>query len=262
MEKAMGHILTEYREQVAVITIDNPPLNTLNLELIAQLRDAFETVDHSGAAAVVLTGAGERAFVAGADISQFPGLNTQPDAADFVRRGQAIWEMIADFRLPVICAIEGYTLGGGCELALACDIRVASERAKFGLPEVTLGILPGYGGTQRLPRLVGPGMAKKLLLSGQPIDAQEAYRIGLTEILVPAGEALNEALRLAGRIGTACAPLAAQEIKRVVNAGLASSLREGIELEARAFGRLCVTQDKNEGAAAFLEKRKPVFCGK
>lgn len=257
----MGQILTEYRGRTAVITVDNPPLNTLNTDLLTQLRAAFAAVMDSDATAVVLTGAGEKAFVAGADITQFPSLNTREDAAAFVRYGQAIWEEIAAFPLPVICAVEGYALGGGTELALACDIRVASERAKFGLPEITLGILPGYGGTQRLPRLVGAGMAKKLLLSGQHIDAREAYRIGLVETLTPVGEALNGALALAARIGGACAPLAAREIKRVVNEGLDCSLRESIELEARAFGRLCVTRDKNEGVAAFLEKRTPAFQG-
>lgn len=257
----MGKIGFSYEGNVALITIDNPPLNALNKDLVEELWNAFDSIDQTAVGAVVLTGAGEKAFVAGADISQFPALN-DVTGADFVRQGQRVYKKISEFPLPVICAVNGYALGGGCELALACDIRVADENAKFGLPEATLGILPGYGGTQRLPRLVGKGMAKKLIFTAQPINAQEAYRIGLAEVIAPAGTVLAEALKLAQRIISACAPVSVQEIKQVIDQGCAVSLDEGVELEAQAFGRLCLTEDKNEGVAAFFEKRKPAFQGR
>lgn len=256
----MGSIILEALDQVAVITIDNPPLNALNRDLVEELGRAFDQVSASGVRAVVLTGAGEKAFVAGADISQFPALKEDTGAA-FVRHGQGVYQKIDAFPLPVICAVNGYALGGGCELALACDIRVAAENAKFGLSEVTLGILPGYGGTQRLPRLVGKGMAKKLILTGEPISAQEAHRIGLAEVLAPKRGALEAALGLARRIAGACAPVSVQEALRTIDEGCAVSLAEGIELEALAFGRLCETADKAEGVAAFFEKRSPRFQG-
>lgn len=257
----MGQVTVSYEEKVALITINNPPLNALSKDVVEEIGQAFDTVVRSDARVVVVTGAGDKAFVAGADISQFPSLGSA-DGPDFVRHGQRIYRKIAEFDRPVICAVNGYALGGGCELALACDIRVAAENAKFGLPEVTLGILPGYGGTQRLPRLVGKGMAKKLIFSGDPISAQEAYRIGLVEQLTPPGEALDQALDLARRIARRCAPAAVREVKRVVDVGCAMSLNEGIEMEAQAFGRLCGTQDKNEGVAAFFEKREARFQGK
>lgn len=257
----MKQVTVSYEDHVALVTIKHPPLNALDQDLVEELGNTFDTIAETSAQVVVLTGAGEKAFVAGADISQFPGLDEAAGSA-FVRHGQAVYQKIADFDRPVICAINGYALGGGCELALACDIRIAGENAKFGLPEVTLGILPGYGGTQRLPRLVGRGMAKKLILSGEPISAQEAYRIGLVEVLTPPDQVLEEALRLARRIQSRCAPLAVREIKRVIDQGAKVSLIASIELEAQAFGRLCQTQDKNEGVSAFFKKRKPNFEGK
>ena len=257
----MEQVKLEYIDHIAVVTIDAPPLNALSKTVLDNLESAFNAIEARDDLAVVLTGAGEKAFVAGADISQFKGLD-DVSGANFVRRGQALYQKISEFPIPVICAINGYALGGGCELALACDIRVAAENAKIGLPEATLGILPGYGGTQRLPRLVGAGMAKKLIFSGEPIRADEAYGIGLVEILTPAGEALDEALALARRIHTACAPLAIREIKKAINEGGELSLPEAIELEAQAFGRLCLTADKDEGVAAFFEKRKADFQGK
>lgn len=257
----MDKVKLSYVDGIALIIIDNPPLNALSKDVIDALSEVFDTVAKTDVSAVVVTGAGEKSFVAGADISQFPALNEQT-GIELVHYGQGVYQKISKFDRPVICAVNGYALGGGCELALACDIRVASENAKFGLPEVTLGILPGYGGTQRLPRLVGKGMAKKLIFSGDPISAQEALRIGLVEILAPAGEALNEAMALARRIRERCAPIAVREIKKVIDDGCAVSLNEGIELEAQAFGRLCATEDKNEGAAAFFEKRKAQFQGK
>ena len=255
-----AQVSVAHLDGVALVTIDHPPLNALSMELVEQIGQAFDAVEQSDSQVVVLTGAGDRAFVAGADISQFPGLDDESGMA-LVRHGQKVYQKIADFSRPVICAVNGYALGGGCELALACDIRVAAENARFGLPEVTLGILPGYGGTQRLPRLVGAGMAKKLILSGEPISAQEAHRIGLAEVLTPPGRALDEAILLARRIIRSCAPLAVRYAKAAIDGGADLPLPAALDLEARTFGRLCLTKDKNEGVAAFFEKRKPRFQG-
>lgn len=255
-----GRVVVAHTGGVALVTIDDPPLNALNTELVEQIGQAFDAVARSDSRAVVLTGAGEKAFAAGADISQFPGLDDR-SGMELVRHGQRVYQKIADFDRPVLCAVNGYALGGGCELALACDIRVAAENAKFGLPEVTLGILPGYGGTQRLPRLVGVGMAKKLILTGEPITAQEAHRIGLVECLTPPGGAVDGAMALARRILTACGPVAVRYAKAAIDGGADLPLPAALDLEAKTFGRLCLTQDKNEGVAAFFEKRKPEFRG-
>lgn len=246
---------------MAVITIDNPPVNALSRAVMNGLNNVLDELSKDATVLVVIiTGAGEKAFVAGADIKQFPHLTPQ-SGYDLVRAGQVIFDKIETLELPVIAAVNGFALGGGCELAMACDIRVASENAKFGQPEVNLGIIPGYGGTQRLPRLVGAGKAKELIFSGDIIDAREAYRIGLVDVLVPSGEALSRALALAEKMKEK-APLAIRAAKKAVNQGLEQTLALGLELEARLFSELCATEDQKEGARAFLAKEKPKFQGK
>ncbi|HOL17079.1 MAG TPA: enoyl-CoA hydratase-related protein [Bacillota bacterium] len=247
-------------ERLAVVTINHPPVNALNKQVMDELEQAFQELAEDGSVgAVIVTGAGEKAFVAGADISEFPTLSSA-NGEKLSRRGQQIFQQIADFPAPVIAAVNGFALGGGLELALACDIRVVAENAKVGLPEVTLGIFPGYGGTQRLPRFIAQGKAKQLIFTGEMIDAAEAYRIGLADQLAAPGEALAKAKELAGKI-LQRGPVAVRLAKQAINQGLEQTLREGLKMEAYLFGQLCDTEDQKEGARAFLEKRKPEFKG-
>ncbi len=248
-------------EKMAWVTIDNPPLNALNHALMDELRAVFnELEENEDVLIVILRGGGERAFVAGADIKQFPAMD-QAVAEKFSSEGQDVFNQIENFKGPVIAAIQGFALGGGCELAMACDIRVASEDAKFGQPEINLAIIPGYGGTQRMPRLVATGKAKELIYTAEMIDATEAMKIGLVERVVKREELLDAAKKLAITILTK-GPLAIKAAKKAINEGVALPLQEGLKLESRYFGTLFSTEDKNEGALAFLEKRKPIFKGK
>jgi enoyl-CoA hydratase len=245
---------------IVVVTVDRPPVNALNAKLIQEIIDTFEELENNESVAVViLTGAG-KAFIAGADIKEVSALDSE-EGQKFSALGQGMTNRIDDFPRPVLCAIEGLALGGGCEVALACDIRVASEKARFGQPEVNLGVIPGAGGTQRLPRLVGRGMAKFLLYTGDTIDALEAFRIGLVEKVVSSGDALNEAKKIAKMIMTK-GPVAIALTKKAVNEGMNLSLKEGLKIEKGCFGRSCETEDKNEGVRAFLEKRVPIYKGK
>jgi enoyl-CoA hydratase len=248
-------------DRLAVVTINRPPVNALNLEVMNALEAAFDqlTADET-VGAVIVTGAGEKAFVAGADIGEFPKLNSA-NGEKLSRRGQLIFQKIADFPTPVIAAVNGFALGGGLELALACDIRVMAENARVGLPEVTLGIFPGYGGTQRLPRIIPAGKAKELIFTGSVIDAAEAYRTGIADHLTPPGEALNRAREVADKILKA-GPISVRLAKQAVDKGADQTLEEGQKTEAAMFGRLCDTEDQKEGANAFLEKRPPVFKGR
>jgi len=246
---------------VALITINRPDkLNALNStvmhELDACIRQARADTTVKG---VVLVGAGEKSFVAGADIRQFTELNAL-DGHRFALLGQAVFNRIEDLHKPVVAAVNGYALGGGCELALACHLRVASENAAFGQPEVNLGIIPGYGGTQRLPRIVGRGLATELILTGARINAQRAYEIGLVNRVVPAGELLETARAIVITIG-AQAPLA---VSMALEALRSSDLplRDGLRYEATLFGQACATEDFKEGVAAFLERRKAAFQGR
>jgi enoyl-CoA hydratase len=248
-------------EGVGLIVINNPPVNVLNAQVLTELEAALDRVAGSDEVRVVIiTGAGERAFVAGADISEFPALDGV-SGRRFARRGQGIFAKIPEMDKVVIAAINGYALGGGCELALACDIRVVAENARMGQPEVNLGIIPGYGGTQRLARLVGEGRAKYLIFTGEMITAQEAYRIGLADVVAPAGGALEQARKVARTIMSK-GPVAVALAKRAITRGLAMGLEEGLRLEADLFGCACGTEDKNEGSRAFLEKRLPQFKGR
>ena len=253
-------VLVSREDRLAIVTLNRPPVNALSQEVLDALEQVFDDlVKDDTVGAVILTGSGEKAFVAGADISEFPKLNSA-NGEKLSRRGQQVFQKIADFPAPVIAAVNGFALGGGLELALACDIRVVAENAKVGLPEVTLGIFPGYAGTQRLPRFIGVGKAKELIFSGQMIDGAEAYRLGIAEYLTPVGESVNKAREIAGKI-LKVGPLAVRLAKQSVNQGLDLSLEEGQKLEAKLFAKLCDSEDQKEGAMAFLEKRPPNFKG-
>ncbi len=248
-------------DKVAWVTIDNPPVNALSHALMGELDAVFEELGQGDdVLIVILRGAGEKAFVAGADIKQFPSMD-QAVAEKFSSEGQDVFNAIEDFKGPVIALIQGFALGGGCELAMACDIRVASEDARLGQPEISLAIIPGYGGTQRMPRLIPTGKAKELIYTGEMIDAREAMRIGLVDRVVKREDLVDEVKKLTAKI-LEKGPLAIKAAKRAINEGLALPLRKGLKLESRYFGELFSTEDKNEGAQAFLEKRKPVFKGK
>ena len=255
------NIRVDKRGPLATVTLDRPKvLNALNAVTFTELDSAFDQLASDGEVRVVLlTGAGERAFAAGADIRELAAVGAGEGKA-FSLRGQAVFRKIETLGKPVIACVRGFALGGGCELAMACTLRIAAEDAKFGQPEVKLGVIPGYGGSQRLPRLVGRGAALKLLLTGAIIDAPEALRIGLVDEVVPAGELLSRAESLAGEIA-AQAPLAIAETLRVVDEGLDVALDLALLREADRFGHLCDTADKAEGTTAFLEKRKPVWKG-
>lgn len=256
-------IVFDRSDGIAAITLNRPAvLNALSTALLSELADALRELDADrGVRAAIITGAGEKAFAAGADIAEFKQIDGAVAGSAFARRGQAIVAQIAHTRVPVIAAVNGFALGGGCELALACDIRIASDNARFGQPEVNLGLLPGYGGTQRLTRLAGMGAAMYLCLSGEMIDAQEALRIGLVQKVVPQASLPDEARRLAGVIASK-APLAVEAAKRAIVAGAETSLDRGTELEALHFGSMMTTVDFREGTAAFLEKRKAAFTGR
>jgi enoyl-CoA hydratase len=263
MSNAFTNITVEKDGAVAVITLNRPTvLNALNGALLGELFTALAGLERSDdVRAIVITGAGEKAFAAGADIGELNALPNAVSGADQARKGQFITRQIERLRKPVIMAINGFALGGGCELAMAGDIRIASENAKFGQPEVNLGLIPGYGGSQRTTRLVGKGMAMYLCLSGELIDAKEAHRIGLVEKVVPLAELLTEAKRIGGMIASK-APLAITACKRVINGGAHLSIDDALELEAVEFGTLVDTDDFREGTSAFLEKRKPAWKAK
>lgn len=252
-----NHIRLEKKPPLAWVTLDRPKaLNVLSAATLAELEKAVEEVAADSAIRVVLlTGAGDRAFAAGADIRELAAL-TAEDGRAFSLRGQCVFRAIETLAKPVIACIRGFALGGGCELAMACTLRIAAEDARLGQPEVKLGIIAGYGGTQRLPRLVGRGAALKLLLSGAIIDAREALRIGLVDEVVPAGELVTRAEALALEIAQN-SPLAVAETLRAVDEGLSLPLELALLREAGRFGELCGTNDKAEGTSAFLEKRAP-----
>ena len=249
-------------DAVAVLTIDRPAkLNALNEATVAEIEDAVTSLGADPAVrAIVVTGAGDKAFVAGADIKELAE-KTAPSGYATALKGQAIFRKIESLGKPVIAAVNGFALGGGLELALACHLRVAAEGAKMGLPEVTLGAIPGYGGTQRLARLVGRGRALEMILTGQPVDAVEAHRIGLVNQVVPA-EALLETAEALARKMIRNAPLALTHALLAVDRGLEAGQDEGMLVEATLFGILCASEDLREGMQAFLEKRAAKFEGK
>jgi enoyl-CoA hydratase len=248
---------------VALITIAREQVrNALSAATVAEIHAALQAVERDeGLRAVVLTGAGERAFAAGADIGELRAQPSAEAARRFSEQTHEVGLFIGRMRKPVIAAINGFALGGGLELAMSCDIRLAADTARMGQPEINLGLIPGWGGTQRLPRLVGPAAAKLLCLTGEMIDAQEALRLGLVERVVPAAQLMEAALALAGQIA-AKAPLAVAAAKQAINRGLDMPLAEGCMYEAAVFGALVVTEDGREGTTAFLEKRQATWRGK
>ena len=257
-----ANLLYEVQDGVALVTVNRPEkLNPLNIETIDALEACFRDIGADEAVkAVILTGAGEKAFVAGADINQVSGLSAM-EGRDWGLRGQQVFSRIENLPKPVIAAINGYALGGGLELAMACHIRIASENAKLGQPEVKLGIVPGYGGTQRLPRLVGKGRALEMILTGDPIPAGEACRIGLVNRVVPVDQLLTTARELAVRI-IGNGPLAVALCLQAVHRGMEMPLDAALQWEASQFGLSCATEDIREGTRAFLEKRKAEFKGR
>lgn len=256
-----GTLLFEVKERIAHITVNRPDkLNALNDEVIEDLgRAVAEVAERADVGGAIVTGAGEKAFVAGADIGVLAKQGPF-EAKTRARRGQEVFRRIETCQKPIIAAVNGYALGGGCELAMACHLRIASDLARFGQPEVKLGITPGFGGTQRLPRLVGKGRALELILTGEMVDADEAFRIGLVNRVVPAAELMGTAERLLTKI-TGMAPLAVSMAIEAIDRGLEMSLEEGLQLEANHFGLLAASGDMKEGMSAFLEKREPRFRG-
>ena len=261
-ELSLENVSYAKKGAIAYVTLNRPKvLNALSKRTWEDLRAAFENArDDAAVRGVILTGAGDKAFIAGADISELTHL-TAVEAEKSSSYGQEVLNLIENLGKPVIAAINGFALGGGCETAMACTIRVAVENAKFGQPEVKLGVLPGGGGTQRLPRLVGKGRALQLILTGEMISAQEAYRIGLVNEVVPSAELITRAQGMLNQI-FANAPVAVKYSLEAVNKGLEASQAEGLALEASLFGLCAGTDDKKEGTQAFLEKRKPQFQGK
>jgi len=247
---------------VGLVTIDRPKvLNALNDETIAELDHCFTSIAaNDSVRCVILTGTGEKSFVAGADIGELAVCDVVSGQAK-CDRGQVLMSKIENLPQPVIAAVNGFALGGGCEISMACDIRLASENALLGQPEVNLGIIPGYGGTQRLARLVGPGKARQMIFTGDFINAAEAHRIGLVDEVYPLEELLDKARKMAGKIASK-GPLAVKAAKESINLGLDVDLKSGCAHEAVLFAAICASEDKAEGTKAFLEKRKAEFKGK
>lgn len=258
------YIRTEIEDRIATLTIDHPPVNSFNRQVVAELEEAIdELLANDEVKAIVITGGGTNAFVAGADIPEIKNLLENPGenyaaSREFIERGQRLFLKIERATKPIIAAINGFCLGGGLELAMACHMRVCSDRARLGQPEINLGIIPGWGGTQRLTRIVGKGKAIELILTGDMITAQEAYRLNLVNKVVPAGAVLKEARDLARKIVSKSKfPIAAA--LRAITQGLELPIEEGLRLEAEQFVSLADTEDIREGINAFLEKRQPQF---
>src|SRR5499427_862278 len=256
------NIILEKKNAIAYVTVNRPKvLNALNMATMEELRTAFHDIKNDAAIRVVIfTGAGEKAFIAGADIAEL-ARHDAVSGKEYTHRGQNVLNLVENLGKPVIACINGFALGGGCEIAMACTMRLASENAKLGQPEVKLGIIPGYGGTQRLPRLVGKGIALQLLLTGEMISAQEAHRIGLVNEVPAPADLIPRAEAIAEKI-IANGPLAVQYTMEAVNKGMETTLAEGLYMEAVLFGMASSTEDKREGTTAFLEKRAPRFQGK
>ncbi len=257
----MDYVRVESDDSVAVLTVDRQEkLNALDGQVVEEIGQALLELESEGPRVIIVTGAGERAFIAGADIRAMSVMDPI-EAKRFSEIGHAAMALLDRSPIPTIAAVNGYALGGGCEVALACDIRIASENANFGFPEVGLGILPSFGGTQRLPRLIGPALAKELIFTGRRIGAEEAREIGLANRVVGRGEALSAARELAEEI-SANGPLAVRHAKAAANRALDTDLISGLEYEADQFALLFATEDAREGMNAFGEKRKPKFEGR
>ncbi len=250
----MGFVNCEVKENIAVVTINRPEaLNALNSQVLDDLAAAFDGIDTNVVRAVVLTGAGEKSFVAGADIGEMSTLSKEEGEA-FGKKGNDIFRKIEEFPVPVIAAVNGFALGGGCEISMSCDIRICSENAMFGQPEVGLGITPGFGGTQRLARTVGVGMAKQLIYTARNIKADEAYRIGLVNAVYPQEELMAAAEKMASQIAVN-APIAVRACKKAINDGLQTDIDAALVIEEKLFGSCFETEDQREGMANFLRKK-------
>lgn len=255
-------VQVEKAEQVAIVTINNPPLNVMNTLVVQELNEVFSGFEYDDeVVAVIITGYGNKAFMAGADIKEFPQLIGKANLKPTFMESHAVLNRIDNFPKPTIAVLNGLTLGGGCELALTCDIRIAEEHAQLGLPEIKLGLFPGGGGTQRLPRLVGESKAKELMFTGDAITAQTAEKIGLVNSVVPTGEGLQTAKDLAKKISRHSLQ-ALSRIKRAVDEGADLSLEKSIEREAELFEEVFQTEDIKEGVQAFIEKRRPTFSNR
>lgn len=254
----MSYIVLEKREDamIGILTINRPKaLNALNPEVLKELDAALDGIDTNRCRCLIVKGEGEKAFVAGADIGSMSKM-TKAEAKELGKLGNDVFRKLETFPVPVIAAVTGYALGGGCELALACDFRIAAENAVFGQPEVGLGITPGFGGTQRLARVIGPGKAKEMLYTAKNIKADEAFRVGLVNSVVPVGTCLEEAVKLAERIARN-APIAVRATKKAVNEGLEMKMDDAIVLEEELFSSCFESADQQNAMAAFVEKRKP-----
>ncbi|AEM22506.1 3-hydroxybutyryl-CoA dehydratase [Brachyspira intermedia PWS/A] len=251
----MEFIKYEEKGMIGIITISREKaLNALNSEVLNEIEKAFDAVDLNNIRCLILTGAGEKSFVAGADIAEMSTC-TKAEGEAFGKKGNDVFRKIETFPIPVIAAVNGFALGGGCEIAMSCDIRICSENAIFGQPEVGLGITPGFGGTQRLPRIVGVGMAKQIIYSAKNIKADEALRIGLVNAVYPQADLMAQAEKLANAIAAA-APIAVRNCKKAINEGLQVDMDKAIVIEEKLFGSCFETEDQKEGMKAFLEKRK------
>lgn len=240
---------------VGVVTIDRPKaLNALNSQVLEELAQTFDAVDLQNTRVIVLTGAGEKSFVAGADIGEMSSLSKAEGEA-FGKKGNAVFRKIETFPIPVIAAINGFALGGGCEIAMSCDIRICSDNALFGQPEVGLGITPGFGGTQRLARLIGQGKAKEVIYACKNMKAEEAFSVGLVNAVYPIADLMPEAMKLAAKIAKN-APISVRMCKEAINGGYDLAMDDAVALEAKVFGQCFETEDQREGMKAFLEKRK------
>jgi len=253
------NVKVSLEERIAIVTIDHRPVNALNRQTMQELSQVVDGIREDAAVKVViLTGAGSLAFVAGADIKEVSQLQLAKEAQEVSALGQAVFLKIQRLGKPVIAAINGVCLGGGLELAMACHLRISGDRARFGQPEITLGIIPGWGGTQRLPRLIGKGKAIEWILTGDMVSAQEAYRLGLVNQVVPQDQVLKAAKDLARKIASKGA-VTIQQSLRAIEEGLEGSLEQGLAKEAEAFGKVAASEDSKEGVKAFLEKRQPQF---
>ena len=252
----MEFVTYEQDGYVGIITINRPKaLNALNSAVLEELDATFKAVDLDTTRCLILTGAGEKSFVAGADIGEMSTL-TKAEGEAFGKKGNDVFRAIETFPIPVIAAVNGFALGGGCEISMSCDIRICSENAIFGQPEAGLGITPGFGGTQRLARLVGAGMAKQLIYTARNIKADEAYRIGLVNAVYPQAELMENVLKLAGKIAKN-APIAVRNCKKAINGGISLPIEKAVEVEEKLFGDCFETHDQKEGMACFLSREKP-----
>lgn len=256
------HIKTKVEDNIATLTLASPPVNALSPVVLKEIESALEEFKAAKARAVIITGSGANAFCAGADVKAMKDLENDPaKASEFLTMGNSVFNKIENFPAPVIAAINNLTLGGGMELILACDIRISSDRARFGLPEVTLGLLPAWGGTARLPRVVGPGQAKELIYTGQLVNAQAALRIGLLNKVVPDGDEVRAALDIAKRVANKSSPVAVANAKIAINEGIGQDIDTALGATEKVMGEVMTSSDLKEGIKAFVEKRPPAFKG-